>query len=117
MKPILDWMKSKAEAYTPGAAPSQFSPFELEYQRLPNLGSESSVAGASPSVPSVPRGRDAPVRPRKNSARAVALKRLFHSERSRDDAGWELHLPLSVSRGRLIENVRDAKKTIVIATA
>ena len=87
MKPILDWMKSKAEAYTPGAAPSQFSPFELEYQRLPNLGSESSVAGASPSVPSVPRGRDAPVRPRKNSARAVALKRLFHSKRSRDDAG------------------------------
>jgi len=31
--------------------------------------------------------------------------------------GRELDLPLSVSRGRLIENVRDAKKKIVIATA
>jgi hypothetical protein len=47
MKPILDWTKSKAEAYAPGAAPIQFSPFELEFQRLPAVeGAADPIATA-----------------------------------------------------------------------
>ena len=47
MKPILDWMKSKAEAYAPGAAPIQFSPFELEFQRLPAVEGAPAVSRRS----------------------------------------------------------------------
>jgi hypothetical protein len=38
MKPILDWTKSKAEAYTPGAAPKGTlpAPFSFRLQQWPN---------------------------------------------------------------------------------
>jgi hypothetical protein len=47
MKPILDWTKSKAEAYAPGAAPIQFAFFKLEFQRFPAVEGAPAVSRRS----------------------------------------------------------------------
>ena len=44
MKPILDWTKSKAEAYAPGAAPIQFFAFLAGISEIASCGSRRSAA-------------------------------------------------------------------------
>jgi hypothetical protein len=121
MKPILDWTKSKAEAYAPAQHPFSFRLLSWNFRDC-SLGCRTwavkqvwlaphlrPLPFRAAGTPQSDQGRIAPAR--------LRLSGFFIPKGLVMTQGWELHLPLSVSRGRLIENVRDAKKTIVIATA